>query len=227
MVGGPGLLLSYKRIDVSRYLDTGSAPHHTTPHHRNRTPGIMSGKPKGNRDRKVCHNCRNFGHIVTNRSQGGHQNMTRLPDRTAPNQAQPTPPTSDELTGPIWVPDASTSDKGPKVYTEADFISFDIQRTEEQKRFSTVDLTFEHGLRISHGKKNHFPQERRIITNYVKINKKPKWVYVYKLSFVRERETSKADKVVNDRTERGAIFEALKTRPGYVNLNNREDYATD
>jgi eukaryotic translation initiation factor 2C len=161
--------------------------------------------------------------------QGGSQFPPMgLPNRTGPsNQTRPTLSTTGRLTGPIWVPDALTSDQGPKVYTEADFISFDIQRTEEQKSFSTIDLTFEHGLRTNHGKKNHFDQERRVITNYVKITQKPKWVYVYKLYFVRERQTSNDDKVVNDRTERGAIFEALKTRTEYVNLRNRKDYAID
>jgi len=102
-----------------------------------------------------------------------------------------------------------------------------MQRTEKQESFTTLDLTFEHGLRIDHGKTNHFEKERKIITNYVKINQKPKLVYVYTLNFVRTRETSQQDKAVKDRTERGAIFEALKTRPEYVNLNNRNDYATD
>jgi eukaryotic translation initiation factor 2C len=190
----------------------------------------MSGNPKGNK--KVCHHSQDPGNIIANCPQGKGKGKappptTGLPDRTGPPNQTPLTPTTGRLTGPIWVSDALTSDKGPKVYTEADFISFGIKRTEEQKSFSTVDLTFEHGLRINHGTNNHFNQERRIITNYVKITQKPKWVYVYKLYFVRERPDSEDDKVVKDRTEKAAIFEALKTLPDYVSLRDRKDYATD
>jgi eukaryotic translation initiation factor 2C len=151
--------------------------------------------------------------------------MTGLPDRTGPsNQTRPTPPTTDQSDGPIWVSDGKSSDQGPKTYTEADFTSFGIKRTDEQEAFSTVDLKFEHGLRTDYGKNNHFNQERRIITNYVKVNEKPKWVYVYELIFVRVKTPSTP---VKNKTEKGAIFEALKQRPGYASLRDRTDYATD
>jgi hypothetical protein len=88
-------------------------------------------------------------------------------------------------------------------------------------------MKFEHGLRTDYGTNNHFNQERRIITNYVKVNQKPKWVYVYELIFVRVREDSKKDKHVKNKAEKGAIFEALKQRPGYASLRDRRDYATD
>jgi eukaryotic translation initiation factor 2C len=163
--------------------------------------------------------------MVTNYPQGKNVVLT---DRTGPpNQARPTPPTTGQLTGPIWVSDGKTSGQGPKKYTEADFVSFGIKRTEEQQSFTTDDLKFEHGLRTDYGKNNDFNQERRIITNYVKVNQKPKSVYVYELHFVRVREPPAQDKVVKNKVEKGAIFEALKHRPGYASLRDRRDYATD
>jgi eukaryotic translation initiation factor 2C len=167
--------------------------------------------------------------MVTNYPQGGGQFPPMgLPDRTGPpNQTRPTPHTTAQPDGPIWVSDGTTSNQGPKIYTEADFVSFDIKRTEEQKSFTTVDLKFEHGLRTDYGKNKNLDQERRIITNYVKVNQKPKWVYVYELIFVRERKPATQDRPVKNKTEKGAIFEALKGRPGYAGLRDRRDYATD
>ena len=187
----------------------------------------MSGNKPGNA-KKVCHHCRDIGQITANCPQGKGKApppTTGLPDRTGtPNQARPTPSTTEQSDGPIWVSDGKSSDQGPKIYTEADFTSFGIKRTDEQESFSTVDLKFEHGLRTDYGKNNHFDQERRIITNYVKVNQKPKWVCVYELIFVRVKTPSAP---VKNKTEKGAIFEALKHRPGYASLRDRMDYATD
>jgi eukaryotic translation initiation factor 2C len=162
----------------------------------------MSGNQKGNK--KVCHHCRDPGNITANCPQGKGKGKatTGLPDRTGPpNQTRPTPP------------------------TEADFISFGIRRTEGQKYLTTDDLKFEHGLRTDYGTTNERGLE--IIANYVKIEQKPEWVYVYKLHFVRLREPPAQDKVLKNKAEKCAVFEALKQRPGYASLRDRKDYATD
>jgi hypothetical protein len=86
-------------------------------------------------------------------------------------------------------------------------------------------MMYENGLRTAHGKTNE--KGLKVIANYVKINQKPKWMYVYKVVYVRVREPASQDKPVKNKTEKGAIFEALKGRPDYASLRDRKDYATE
>ena len=113
-----------------------------------------------------------------------------------------------------------------------DLASIGIELTEEQKSWDPTRQKHELGVRIGYGMKQSSPdgkkfQVREVITNYVKILKRPRIVGVYELKIVRRTGEDRKEELVKNKTEKKAIFEQLKLQPGYENLGRRQDYVTD
>lgn len=102
-----------------------------------------------------------------------------------------------------------------------------------QKPLSTIEEKHNLGHRVGYGTRNDClyegdqQHERKVLTNYVEIIDRPKFVYVYKLEIVRETGPDGEEYFTKDKTEKKAIFEQLKSQNGYHELQTRRDYATD
>lgn len=102
-----------------------------------------------------------------------------------------------------------------------------------QKSLGPTEQKHKDGLRIGYGTRNdRLPvkdqqQAPTVLTNYVRITSRPKYVYAYKLEIVRETGADGEEYFTKDKTEKKAIFEQLKFQNGYLELQTRRDYATD
>ena len=158
--------------------------------------------------------------------RGTKPNPAALPFRHGRSAAaaQPDPPTAGTVTSAA-ASRTLTAQPGPAP-------------APSQKSLSPTEQ-HERGLRIEYGTRNDpLPvrgqqlkdqqQTRTVLTNYVRITKRPKLVYVYELKIVRKRKRgANGEEYIKDKAQKKAIFDQLKLQNGYQELRTRRDYATD
>ena len=105
--------------------------------------------------------------------------------------------------------------------------------TSLQKSLGPNEEKHKLGHRIAYGTRNDRllvkdqKQAPTVLTNYVKITKRPEFVYVYKLEIVRNTDMNRKVHLIKNRVEKKAIFDQLKRQDDYDELETRGGYATD
>jgi len=121
---------------------------------------------------------------------------------------------------------SSSAAQGPGSFN-VDLASIGIELSEEQKSWDPIKQKHEFGIRTGFGTSGKILLKPEVITNYVKIVKRPENVDVYELKIVHHTELDRKEWLVKDKTRKKAIFEQLKHQLGYQNLRNHQNYATD
>jgi hypothetical protein len=122
---------------------------------------------------------------------------------------------------------ASSSAAHDTGWFNVDLASIGIELTQEQKSWSPIKQKHEFGIRVGYGTIGNKSRKPEVLTNYVKIVKRPRKVGVYELKMVHHTDHDGREWLVKDKIEKKAIFEQLKRQPRYQNLSSSRNYATD
>lgn len=141
---------------------------------------------------------------------------------------RPTTPRSSPSAGPSNPPTTVSSSSSRAAGSfNVDLASIGIELSEEQKSWDPTKQKHEFGIRIGYGTAGKRLPKPEVITNYVKIVKRPTSIGVYELKIVDHTDIDNKEWLVKDKTKKKAIFEQLKYQPGYQSLRDHQNYATD
>lgn len=148
--------------------------------------------------------------------------------RPAAASSRPTPTWASPSAGPPILPTTAPSSAAQGAGSfNVDLASIGIELSQEQKSWDPTRQKHDFGIRIGYGTVGKRLSKPEVLTNYVKISKRPPMVGVYELKIVRHTDHDGKEFLVKDKTEKKAIFEQLKHQPGYQNLSSHRNYATD